>query len=302
MSYDYIYRRKRQRRQTRVRRQQEVQRQLFIIGVVIILVIVSIAYCSKRGEDVKEVKETAQVAEKQAAGGDSGEKTEKKKEESEKEETAQERLARVEKQAKEAGYPDEIIELLSKNPETVGFVEDYGAKKDMPAADTVGEVQAGQIPLLIQWDERWGYAPYGTSTVAASGCGPTCMSMVLTGLTGDGSITPVKVAAYGMERGFINEENDTYWQLMEEASGNWGISCSEINLEESTVATELGAGHPIICSVGPGDFTNNGHFIVLVGYADGNLTVYDPFNKANSEKVWPYTQIAAQTNAMWAYY
>ncbi|MFR3386435.1 MAG: hypothetical protein ACLTST_08525 [Lachnospiraceae bacterium] len=27
----------------------------------------------------------------------------------------------------------------------------------------------GEIPLLLQWDERWGYAPYGKSIVV-SGC------------------------------------------------------------------------------------------------------------------------------------
>ncbi len=54
----------------------------------------------------------------------------------------------------------------------------------------------------MQWDERWGYAPYGTSIVAASGCGPTCMAMVAAGLNQDASITPAKVAAYGTEHGY----------------------------------------------------------------------------------------------------
>ena len=52
-------------------------------------------------------------------------------------------------------YPEQLIELLKSNEETVDFVFDYPEKKDTTPADTVGEVVQGQIPLLLQWDERW---------------------------------------------------------------------------------------------------------------------------------------------------
>ena len=32
---------------------------------------------------------------------------------------------------------------------------------------------------------------------------------------------------------------------------------------------ELDAGHPIVVNVGPGDFTDTGHFMVITGYDDG---------------------------------
>ncbi len=297
MSYGSRYRLRKRRRSRYARRRQQVRRQIYMMGMLIILIVVSITYCAKRQEEKREAKEASQMEDTKEKEKDSGKKKKK-----ESEETPGEKLARVKKEAEEAGYPAEIIELLSKNPETVDFVEHYGEKKDVPAAETVGEVVKGQIPQLIQWDERWGYAPYGTSTIAVSGCGPTCMSMIIAGLTGDSTVTPVKIAQYGMANGFINEENDTFWQLMEETGQNWGISCQEVNAAESSVAAELAAGHPIVCSVGPGDFTNNGHFIVLAGYADGNVTVYDPFSVANSEKTWEYAQIADQIIAMWMYY
>ena len=61
------------------------------------------------------------------------------------------------------------------------------------------------------------------------------------------------------------------------------------------------AGHPIICSVGPGDFTKIGHFIVLTGYENGSVTVNDPFSQENSDKSWKFTQIQEQIKAMWVY-
>lgn len=294
MLNDTIERNRKKRRRIHNRRRQQVRRQLMLIGAVLILVIMSMISCTVNHIQKKQVQETARVKKE--------EEQKKKKEEEEQQETPGERLMRVKQEAKEAGCPEEIIELISKNEETIEFVEHYGAKKDLPSADTVGEVTQGVVPQLIQWDERWGYAPYGTSTVAVSGCGPTCMSMVLSGLTGDASITPAKVASYSMENGYIDDTNDTVWLFMEEVSQNWGISCFEINNSENVVAAELGSGHPIICSVGPGDFTRNGHFIVLTDYDDGNVIIHDPFSIENSEKLWVYEDIVDQFQAMWAYY
>ena len=52
------------------------------------------------------------------------------------------------------------------------------------------------FPLLLQWDKRWGYAPYGGSIIGLSGCGPTCLSMVLITLTGNETQTPAQVAQF----------------------------------------------------------------------------------------------------------
>ena len=82
-------------------------------------------------------------------------------------------------------YPEQLIELLQNNEETADFVFDYPEKKDTAPADTVGEVVQGQVPLLLQWDERWGYAFYADDMIAVNGCGPTAIAMVAAGLTGD---------------------------------------------------------------------------------------------------------------------
>lgn len=206
MLNDTVDRNRQRRRRIHARRRQRVRRQLMLIGAVLLLVIMSIISCTANHIHKKKAQETAGI-EKEA------EKEQKKEKAKESKETPGDRLMRVKQEAEAAGCPEEIVELLTKNEETIEFVEHYSEKKDLPSADTVGEVTKGVIPHLLQWDERWGYAAYGTSTVAVSGCGPTCMSMVLTGLTGDASITPAKVAAYGMENGYIDDTNDTVWLL-----------------------------------------------------------------------------------------
>lgn len=269
------------------RRRRQLQRRLILSGIVFVIVLL-FASCAYRCTKKADAREAA--------------RTEKAKiEAEEKEETEQERIERVRREAQEAGYPDEIIELLSKNPETVGFVEDYGTKKDGPVKETVGDIAQGEIPYLYQWDEGWGYSSYGTSTIAVSGCGPTCMSMIISGLTGDNTVTPLKTVAYSEQYGHVTAENDTTWAFMKEVAWSYGLSSWDVGLDESIVAAELAQGHPVVCALGPGDFTQNGHFIVLAGYDNGNVSVHDPFSKVNSEKTWAYADIMPQIRAIWAY-
>lgn len=283
-----MYQQKRRKKYSK--RKQQVRRQLLVIAGVLLMIIVALVSCQiQRHKKEAEVKETVKI-------------TQQEKGEKETVETEAQRMERVKREAKENGYPEGVIDLLGKNKETIDFVEDYGEKKDEPSADTIGDdLEPGEIPQLIQWDERWGYAPYGTSIVAVSGCGPTCLSMVAAGLNEDPSITPAKVAAYGTENAYVDENNDTYWKFMSEAGENWNLSCYEGVLSEEQVSAEVTAGHPIICSVGPGDFTKIGHFIVLTGYENGNVTVNDPFSQKNSDKTWVYAEIADQIKAMWIY-
>ena len=276
------------------RRRQQVRRQLLLIGCVIFIAICAIGSCQvhKKRSEAKEATKIEQQKKEEK----------KKKKKTEKKETPEEHLERVRAKAISAGYPDGVIELLDKNPETVDFVENYPKKKDSKPAETIGDsLQPGSIPLLLQWDERWGYSTYGTSIIAISGCGPTCMAMVASGLNQDPSITPAKVASFGTQHSYVDEENNTYWSFMREAGASWNLSCYEGLLNETQVSAELSAGHPIICSVGPGNFTQIGHFIVLTGYENGNVTVNDPFSKANSETLWNFSQIKDQIRAMWVY-
>lgn len=279
-------------------RRNQIFRRIAIVGVMAAVITAAFTgyYLHQERVEEKQEKELkAEKAKKQKEAKD-------KKNKVEKAETAEQKLERVRKQAEAGGYPKSVIELLDKNPETVDFVADYGKKKDEPYADNIGvDLSKGGIPELLQWDERWGYAPYGTGIVATSGCGPTCMAMVAAGLNQDASITPAKVAAYGTEHGYVDEENNTYWKFMEEAGANWNLNSVGGMLSEEQVSAELAQGHPIICSMGPGDFTQIGHFIVLTGYENGNVKVNDPFSIKNTNATWSFANIKDQIKAMWVF-
>ena len=55
-------------------------------------------------------------------------------------------------------YPQSLITLLEGNPETEKFVLEYPAAKDAaPVIDMTEYLQTDTVPLLMQWDQRWGY-------------------------------------------------------------------------------------------------------------------------------------------------
>lgn len=157
------------------------------------------------------------------------------------------------------------------------------------------------VPLLLQTDSRWSDIPYGSSTVGISGCAPTCLSMVAIALTENRDLTPDAVAQFSEENGYYVEGTGTSWELMSAGAKKLGLKSSELPLDQSFIARELESLHPIICSVGPGDFTYEGHFIVLTGYSDGMIYVNDPNSQLNSSRSWSYERLAPQINAMWVF-
>lgn len=196
---------------------------------------------------------------------------------------------------------DTLRQLVKNNPETIDFVRDYQTKKDVPPAENIGEVTAGVIPHLLQWDERWGYQIYGDNMIAVNGCGPTVISMVASGLTGDNTITPYRVAKFAEQNGYYEGDAGTSWALMTEGAAQFGVYGEEMGLSEEAVFSSLENGNPIICSMSPGDFTTTGHFIVLVGIEDGKIRVNDPNSVKRSEKLWDYETLYPQISNLWVY-
>lgn len=198
-------------------------------------------------------------------------------------------------------YPKELLELLTANIETIEFVFDYPEKKDNLPATIVEEAKSGEIPLLLQWDERWGYQNYGDGMLAVNGCGPTALSMVIVGLTGNKQATPYQVAQYAEQNGYYVEGVGSSWSMMTDIGSYFGIQGREISLDKDNIQTELESGHPIICAMRPGDFTTTGHFIVLTGMKDGKICVHDPNSKKRSEKLWDYETLEGQINNLWSF-
>lgn len=204
-------------------------------------------------------------------------------------------------QSKDA-IPERLLQLVVNNVETIDFVAAYPTKHDQDAKiDLSDEAKSDEVPLLLQWDQRWGYEEYGDGLLGYTGCGPTCLAMVALYLTGDADITPLAVANYADEAGYYTDGVGSAWSLMSEGCEHFGLTGTEMYVSESDMVEMLEAGHPLICAVGAGDFTASGHFIVLYGYSDGAFLVNDPNSLIRSEQTWSYETLSSQIKNIWYY-
>ena len=198
-------------------------------------------------------------------------------------------------------YPSELLEMLSRNPDMTDYALDYLNKKGEVTSDNIGEVIKGKFPLLLQYDERWGYGIYGDNVIAINGCGPTVLTMVIAGLTGRNDITPYDIAAFSEREGYYQEEG-TSWLLFTEGIKQYGITGENIPLSESIINENLVQGHPIICSMRKGTFTTTGHFILLTGIKDGKYIVNDPNSRERSNTLYSYDEISYQIKNLWSFH
>lgn len=198
-------------------------------------------------------------------------------------------------------YTETMIENYALYPECREFILNYPLEKDKEHTPDISWAdRSNGVPLFLQFDERWGYTPYGFTVGGISGCAPTCLSMVAYYLTGDTDYTPAYMMEFSTEDGHVGQNGGTQWTLFSRGAKNLGFKVEELPLSESVLVNRLKKGIPVVLSVGPGDFTENGHYIVLVGYNDGKIKVNDPFSKANSEKEYTYAQLEPQIRNLWA--
>ncbi len=199
-------------------------------------------------------------------------------------------------------YPDELLELAVANPEAAGFVKNYTPDREHQMGDiSLPTPNDGKFPHYLQWDERWGYRPYGGKMMALTGCGPTCLSMVATYLTHDAAYHPYAVAEFSERNGYYAQGVGTKWALMSEGARKLGLTSKELPLDQSAIERELRAGRPIIVSVREGDFTTDGHFIVLTGMSNKNMiNVLDP-NSVTKSRAWEFDVLKPQISNLWSY-
>ena len=197
-------------------------------------------------------------------------------------------------------WPKDLTEMLERNLETESFVLNYPLKKSVPTAIDLSEHQKSDgLPLLMQWDERWGYDTYAGELMGLSGCGPTCLSMVCIYLLNDPQYTPRYIAQFAEKNGYSVNGNGSAWTLISVGGEELGLDVTEIPLVESQIIRNLEMGNPIICVVGPGDFTTTGHFIVLTEYVDGKVRVNDPNSLRRSETLWDLPSVMGQIRNLW---
>lgn len=195
-------------------------------------------------------------------------------------------------------YPQYLIDLYERNPETRETVLNYPFREDTEI--DLGGYSRDTVPLFLQYDPMWAYESYGSSVVAVTGCGPACLAMAGYYLTGDESMNPAQVAKFAQQEGYYVTGYGSSWELISQGAGKLGLAAQELPLVKKKLITALESGSPVILSLGPGDFTTEGHYVVLTGWDGEAFQVNDPNSLANSQASWTYEALERQIRNIWA--
>ena len=198
-------------------------------------------------------------------------------------------------------YPVEILLSTAGNPEMTDVAYGYLHSDGSVTGGFTEDEQPEDYPLFLQWDIRWGYMPYGErGVVGSSGCGPACLSMAVFYLTGNRECTPDTIAQYSLDKGHYIHGVGTAWALLDNYPTEYGLKVTHPYISEETIKADLDKGNILICSVRPGDFTSEGHFIVIYGYDENGFKVNDPKCVYRSRLTWTYEQIKDDIKRIWS--
>lgn len=208
-----------------------------------------------------------------------------------------------------AEYQTQLLELAAEEPPARAFVAQVldayptPASGGIAAEDLPAQADGGlAVPRLYQWDVRWGFMDYSSGPLGLTGCCPTSLSMVYTALTGRTDRSPADMAQLALDRGFVSESEGTFAEFLPGVARELGLTCTELRTTARAITDALAQGQVLICNVGQGDFTDNGHFFVITGLAeDGTVWINDPYSSANSSVSWDPQRIASQAIGLYAF-
>lgn len=163
----------------------------------------------------------------------------------------------------------------------------------------------GNVVYYSQREEPWASTRYGNGiygTIAANGCGPTSMAMVLSSMT-NAVVTPADMANYSTLGGHVMPgDGGSFWSLFPAAASEYGLSCRQTT-NQNEIVQALASGSMVIASQtnALGNYwTIGGHFIVLSGITpDGQIKVADPWSRAKSAITHSQTQVFVPMRAAW---
>lgn len=144
-----------------------------------------------------------------------------------------------------------------------------------------GAVQNANSTIPSFYQDDYADVPFGTSTIAKSGCGITSFAMVASAISGR-TITPKEAVEWCGGRYYVQNAGLS-WSYYQAAVTHFNLGVKVIQTANmDTVVEALKQGYPVICSQSAGLFTKGGHMIVLSGINDeGRIFVNDP-NKNNA--------------------
>lgn len=160
-----------------------------------------------------------------------------------------------------------------------------------------------------QHDSRWGKKNYTScgnknQTMSNSGCGPTAMADIVA-FVKDKSVTPWTLAQLAMKWGDRTTSSGTATSFFGHIQKEYGFSKMIGTQSLETVKACLDAGGYVVCRMGPGYWTNGGHYICAWKYDGECIYCNDPSSptsKRDERKKQKLTDFVKQRKDFWCFW
>lgn len=164
----------------------------------------------------------------------------------------------------------------------------------------------------LQTDPRWGSLDYSApgekTTIAASGCGPTAMAMVLA-TWADPSVTPKTECAWALAHGYKAPRQGTYYGYFEPAGARYGLRVTRLNYANiygnatsayhSQARDALDRGDLVIACMGKGNWTSSGHYVLVWDMQGDTIYINDPASTLARRTRGSYALFKQQVKYYW---
>lgn len=166
--------------------------------------------------------------------------------------------------------------------------------------------------LYLQTDSRWGHLDYSakgeSTTIGASGCGPTAMAMVLA-TWADKQVTPATECAWALRHGYKAPHQGTYYGYFDAAAKRYGLACLRLNWStlygnsrsacHAQAQDAVARGDLVIACMGPGNWTRSGHYVVLWDVQGDTACINDPASTKDSRTKGSWALFKTQVKYYW---
>lgn len=203
--------------------------------------------------------------------------------------------------------PKLLQSKVDRYPETENTVYQYEKYKDIKEIinidddyEAVTRYESGyKLPYFNQWDVRWAFKEIDDGIFGVSGCGPTVLSSIYVGLTGDTSINPYKMGEMALVAGVYDGKDGSIHTMFTEFVSVLGLKGEYSYPSLEDIKYHIDNDEIVVANVkenGIGDFTTGGHYIIITGYTEDNqLSLYDVNSYVNTNKLWDYQRVLDQT-------
>lgn len=164
---------------------------------------------------------------------------------------------------------------------------------------------ARNIVAYKQTDARWAKIPYTVDgdaheTIGYSGCGPTCAAMVVASWA-DKAVTPVDMAEYAIATGTRTPDSGTAWEFFGKVAKKYGLDFAQ-TYKNADARECVASGGVVIASMGPGRWTQGGHYILWYDTVGTEILIQDPNSAASRKARAPIDDMYAQSKCYFCYW